>query len=197
MESFPSPLILLTGPKHSGKTSAGRALAPLIRAQFIDLDELIETRTGKSPRALYREGTLIFKAAEAEALEYLLDLPVQEASPGLRLAAAGGGLIDNRRAMDLLRLPPRNRQGGVLQIYLEISAETAWKRIWRDAQETEELPPFLGVEDPRGVHAALHKRRAGAYREAAGIILDAEGRSPEGIAREIQAALSGLLSANL
>ena len=188
MENALSPLlILLTGPKHSGKTSAGRALARLIRARFVDLDELIEARTGKSPRSLYREGAHLFKAAEAEALEYLLSLPDPGVSPAIRVAAAGGGLIDNRRAMDLLQDPFRNRQGpgGVLRIYLEIPAETAWKRIRRDARKTGELPPFLGVEDPRGVHAALHARRAQAYREAADIILDAKGRSPAGIAREI------------
>jgi shikimate kinase len=196
MESSPSPLILLTGPKHSGKTSVGRALARLIRAQFIDLDELIEARTGKSPRALYQEGPLIFKTAEAEALEYLLSPPVQADSPAIRVAAAGGGLIDNQRAMDLLQLPSRNLKGPeqVLQIYLEITAETAWKRIRRDARKTGELPPFLGVEDPCGVHAALHTRRARAYREASAIILDAEGRSAVGIAREIRLRLSGLLS---
>ncbi|MDR0997648.1 MAG: hypothetical protein LBL70_01155, partial [Treponema sp.] len=67
-------IILLTGPKHSGKTSAGRALVRLLAektdpaASFIDLDELVEDRTGKSPRALYREGPEIFRKAEADAL---------------------------------------------------------------------------------------------------------------------------------
>jgi shikimate kinase len=153
----------------------------LIRGRFIDLDELIEERTGKSPRTLYKEGPELFKNAEAEALEYLLGQAAQEAASVIRVAAAGGGIIDNSRAMALLGEP-----GRVLQVYLELSAETAWKRIRQAAEKTGELPPFLAGEDPQAVHRALHTRRAAAYRKAAAVILDAEGLSSTGVAREIR-----------
>ncbi|GHV72446.1 hypothetical protein AGMMS49928_29390 [Spirochaetia bacterium] len=39
-------IVLFTGPKHSGKTSAGRALAALWGSSFTDLDETVETMTG-------------------------------------------------------------------------------------------------------------------------------------------------------
>jgi shikimate kinase len=88
--------------------------------------------------------------------------------------------------MELLRSSPER----VLQVSLEIRAETAWERIAEAAQKTGEFPPFLGGEDPRTVHRALHTRRAGAYREAAAISLEAEGLSPGEIAREIRRRLA-------
>jgi len=79
--------IFLTGPKHSGKTRAGKALASLCLCEFIDLDELITLRTGKSARQLYIEGKEIFQKAEAEAVESLADGPAMSNCVSLRQAA--------------------------------------------------------------------------------------------------------------
>jgi shikimate kinase len=164
--------IFLTGPKHSGKTSAGRALSAVCSGGFIDLDELIAERTGKSPRALFREGPAVFRQAEAGALAALVESP--PAAP--YIVAAGGGIIDNSDALALLE-----KTGTLLPVYLHISADTAWKRI----SAAGELPPFLNTENPRETHRALHERRAAAYRKLARLIIEAEGKSPETIAREI------------
>jgi shikimate kinase len=173
-------IILLTGPKHSGKTSTGKALAKILNAAFIDLDELIKDRAGKSPRELYREGPECFRAAETGALESLL--AGTAASAGPLVAAAGGGLIDNASAMALLE---GAAQAGTLVVYLEVSAETAWERIQRTAESTGELPPFLDTANPRETHTALHTRRAEAYRAQAAIIIDADNKDPEEQGREI------------
>jgi shikimate kinase len=189
--------VLLVGPKHSGKTSAGRALARLWAEKdvpvlsFIDLDELVEDRTGKKPRALYREGPEIFRQAEAEALRSLFDGEDQGRSrPGLsgapdsdrgraiRIVATGGGLADNGAAMDLLRDPLLKKSGRLLTVYLEVSAETAWERIEAAAEKTGELPPFLKTENPRETHRQLHRRREAIYREIADLSLKA-GKTPE------------------
>jgi shikimate kinase len=226
------PVIIILGPKHSGKTSAGKALARLWEevgrtarggkngshapgdrriaapedrraggpgtAVFIDLDELVETREGKSPRLLYREGPEVFRRAEAEALQALLaknppgqrtagDPQVEETgnwaiatrAAGSRalgcitIAAAGGGLADNWEALEILRKSPRT-----LTVYIEVSAETAWERIRVEADRTGELPPFLDTENPQETHRRLHERRAQVYRELAAITV-AAGNTPE------------------
>jgi shikimate kinase len=172
------------GPKHCGKSSLGRALGG---AGFYDLDSLVEERSGKSPRQLYLEGPELFQAAEASALEFLLH---RNASTPLILAA-GGGLIDNREAMEMLdaALPPP------LTVYIEVSAATAWERIAAD--RSQGLPPFLQTADPQESHRLLHERRAAAYRQAADIILSGEGKTPHALAEEalwateVRAALSG------
>ncbi|MDR3192392.1 MAG: shikimate kinase [Treponema sp.] len=186
--------ILLVGPKHSGKTSAGRALARLwtekndSAASFIDLDELVEDRTGKSPRSLYGEGPEIFRKAEAEALRDIFDQAGGVNRPGLscgpdgkggrRIVAAGGGLADNGEAMDLLKRSVSRSSGRVFTVYIEVAPETAWERIAAAAENGGGLPPFLKTENPRETHRRLHQRRGAAYREIADLSVRA-GETPE------------------
>jgi shikimate kinase len=170
--------LLLTGPKHCGKTSAGRMLASLRGAVFIDLDEQIERRTGRDPRSLYREGPEVFRAAEAETLRELLEGPAEEGP--FRVIAAGGGLVDNPAALGLVR---EARQ--VCTVYLEVSAGTAWERILREAGEKGELPPFLDTANPRETHRALHERRAAACKKLARFVVNGERGRPEETAAEI------------
>jgi shikimate kinase len=200
--------IFITGPKHSGKTSAGKALAERLSGTFIDLDEFITRQTGKSPRALYLEGPGVFRKAEAGALAALLEAANGHTgdghtgdghtatghianghianghagnshAAGPQVIAAGGGLIDNPEALERLK-----KAGTALVVNLEVSAETAWNRIARSA-EKEGLPPFLKAADPQAAHRALHERRARAYREWASFTVTGEAKSPEAIAEEI------------
>jgi shikimate kinase len=174
--------IILVGPKHAGKTSAGKALAAILGGNFTDLDEQIELRTGKSVRALYKEGPGVFRQAEADALASLIG-GASSVPNAARIIAAGGGLADNGAALSLLRQPePRPAP---LLVYLHVSAETAWTRIEAQAAKTGELPPFLNTGNPRETHCRLHERRAAAYREIAAFTIDAEGKSPAELGEEI------------
>jgi shikimate kinase len=177
-------IILIMGPKHSGKTSAGRILAERSNSEFIDLDAWIESKTGKSPRSLYREGPEVFRCAEAEALRVLLN----ECAGAARdrgvsyIIAAGGGVIDNDAAMRLLK------NTKLTMVCLDINPRTAWDRIRRAARKSGEFPPFLDTADPEGTHRKLHERRAAAYRAAASIVINADNKSSEKIAAEILGA---------
>jgi shikimate kinase len=174
-------LIILTGPKHSGKTAAGRALVEQCAAVFTDLDELVEERTGKSPRSLFKEGPDVFRKAETEALHSLLTEGL--AGENFHVVAAGGGLVDNGAALNILK------KSAAVLVYLDVSAETAWERIKASAEKAGELPPFLNTADPQETHRMLHERRAAAYREIAHIIIRADGKRPEELGREILGAL--------
>jgi phosphatidylglycerol:prolipoprotein diacylglycerol transferase len=176
---------VLVGPKHSGKTCAGAALAELLGIPFYDLDALIERAAGASPRALYREGEAVFRAAEAAALKTLF-----AETGGALVLAAGGGVIDNPDAVRALN------SAGAFVVYLDVDAGTAWERI-----AAGPLPPFLvnGRDDPEELHRRLHERRAAAYRELAGkngLAVRGEGKTPRQIAGEIAAAFAraGVLS---
>jgi shikimate kinase len=164
--------VILTGPKHSGKTSAGRALASLCSCEFIDIDDLILQGTGKSPRQLYSEGPAVFQKAEARATAALFD---EDDGEGQRVIAAGGGIIDNEEAAAALK------KTGAAVVYLDISAERAWNRIAKSG----ELPPFLRTDNPRETHRVLHERRAAAYSRIADIVIEAGGKTPQEIAEEI------------
>jgi O-acetyl-ADP-ribose deacetylase (regulator of RNase III)/shikimate kinase len=185
MQEKPSSrIILLTGPKHSGKTSIGRVLAPLLSGEFTDLDELIENQTGTSPRELYKKGVPVFRDAEFTALESLLAHTGQPGETSIRVIAAGGGIIDNPLVMARL-----GQADQMVLVCLELRAETAWERIRLTAEKTGELPPFLTTENPRDTHRLLHERRTAAYRKAADMIILAEQKTPEMIAGEIKSRL--------
>ena len=169
-------IILITGPKHSGKTHCALALGKLLNVKTVDLDELIEIQSGKSPRALFYKGSEIFRKAEAEALASLI-----KSGPCIKettlIIAAGGGLIDNTEALALLS---KYREKNICIACLDIKAETAWQRI-----NAGEMPAFLNTENPQDTHLALHERRSKAYKTLADLIIDAENKSPETIAAEI------------
>ena len=176
--------IVLVGPKHSGKTSAGKELAALLGGDFIDLDEAILRQCGKSPRELYAQAAEIFRKAEAEALAAILETPQDTAPPALqrsalRVIAAGGGIIDNPGAMALLA-----GNAEVMAVFIDVSAQTAWERISRG-----ELPPFLRTDNPKETHRLLHERRSAAYRKFALLAIEADGKNPDVIAGEIANAL--------
>lgn len=191
-------IILITGPKHSGKSLCARMLGKIIGCETIDLDGLIEKQTGASPRALYNRGPEIFQAAEARALASLFRNPPPSSATrvwsdevplrrkGCFIIASGGGLCDNREALALLsESSGLSGDREIISVYLDVSAETAWRRIPAGA----ELPPFLDTENPRETHFALHERRAKAYKAMAQITVSGENKSPEEIAGEIAGLL--------
>ncbi len=177
-------IISLVGPKHSGKSSVGKELAHLLNADFFDLDICIEERTGKTPRALYREGTEIFRKAELEALQAIVAECNRKAS--LAVLAAGGGIIDNAEAALLLREQ-------TTAVYLEVSSKTAWERIAENSRISGELPPFLQTENPLKTHRELHERRSRAYKGLSAYTINAENADIETISREIKEMLNIVL----
>jgi shikimate kinase len=180
-------IILITGPKHSGKSKCALALKKLLGCEAVDLDELVEAHSGKTPRVLYTEDPEIFKKAEAKALASLLRPPEGKNSSeqNCLIVSAGGGLIDNDEAMELFSATQCRE---TIPVYLEVSAKTAWQRILETAKN-EGLPPFLNTENPRETQRAMHDRRAKAYKAIAKITVFAENKSPEEIAREIAALM--------
>ena len=180
-----SRIVLITGPKHSGKSSCIKALGELVDGQTIDLDELVEAQSGKSPRELYAIGVESFRKAEALAFSSVL----KTSNPKQQIIASGGGLIDNSEVMALLS-EARAMQREIIIVYLDVSMETAWQRIVNDG----ELPVFLNMGNPMGLnpqetHLALHERRAEAYRKLADIIIETENKTVMEIAGEISIKL--------
>lgn len=82
--SFHGPSPLLIGFMCAGKSTVGRALAPLLGVPFIDLDREVEKRVGPLLPFIQREGEQAFRAMEREVLDEVLRGPV-------RVIATGGG----------------------------------------------------------------------------------------------------------
>jgi shikimate kinase len=191
-------IILIIGAKHSGKSLSAKALIKIIGGEIVDLDELVEKQTGKTPRELFIEGHIFFKKAEASALASVIHRqlpqpmpqPTSQTEGETLIIAVGGGIVDNDEAMALIseaKVPSADRQ--LIAVYLEISAETEWQRILEISGDGE-LPPLINTNNPKETHLALHNRRAKAYKAVAGITVLAENRNPEEIAGEIAEQLS-------
>ena len=168
-------LIILCGPKHSGKTSAGRELAKKLSAPFFDLDQLVEEKTGQSVRELFLADEALFQREEAVALAELFASDLLMA-----IVAPGGGIIDNPGAMALIQKESARH----CTAYLEVSSETAWRRIASDG----ELPPFLKaptLDAAKEKHRLLHERRAKEYKKIADYCISAEAKSAVCLAEEL------------
>lgn len=89
--------LVLAGFMGTGKSAVGRLVAARLGREFVDIDQLIETRAGRTiPRIFEEEGEAVFRALEAEAC--------QELSVGQSWVVATGGwalgLPANRAAVE-------------------------------------------------------------------------------------------------
>ena len=89
--------IVLTGMPGSGKTTVGKILAEKYGFEFVDTDEYIRLKWGKTPKHIIREdGIDAFRDAETKAIE---EISVKSGC----VIATGGGAILREKNMDLLR----------------------------------------------------------------------------------------------
>ena len=89
--------VVLVGLMGSGKTTVGRLLATRLGRPFVDSDEVIETREGRTVREIWRtDGEQAFRELETAALQAALSAD----EPSV-IAAAGGVVLADRNRMAL------------------------------------------------------------------------------------------------
>ena len=162
--------VWLVGPMGAGKTEGGRRLAVLLGLPFVDLDAIVEERTGKPVAELFRaEGEARFRGLEAEAVGSAAKGPAA-------VVGTGGGVVLGDAAWRTMR------SSGVV-LGLTATRETLLARL---AGETARRPLLAG-DAGAALEKVLRERRQ-LYRRA-DATLDTEGLSPDGVA----GALVGLL----
>jgi len=163
--------IVLVGLMGAGKSTAGRHLARLLGRQFVDLDERIARRAGRSISELFAvAGEAAFRELEVgETLEIGADI---RGSSGAVVVAAGGGWMANREARAALP--------DATIVWLKVAPAEAARRIGRSGAER----PLLTGEDSVARLAGLLDERLPAYREAT-YTVDTSGLDPTMVARRI------------
>ena len=206
-------VLCLTGMPGCGKSSVGRLLAERSAVPFHDLDMLIETRSGRSIREIFRtDGEPVFRTLEHEVLAAVLSVAVPGNPPAAALEhaalrtldcvlALGGGTVMTAACAELVRLK-------TCCIYLRARAETLCRRLSADGQT--ELRPLLspvGAACPQPIGAdgpaalcdsisplrqrieELLAEREPVYSATARFTIDTDTLSPAGIADEIRRRL--------
>lgn len=167
-------MIVLVGFMAAGKSTVGRLLAERLGWEFVDLDDHILARTGRTPARIIRDdGEAAFRAVEAEATRELAG------RERLVLAPGGGWGVDPRTMVDL--------GAGSIRIWLRIPAAEAVRRAEADSADR----PLLGDPGTRLERAeALLRERETSY-ETADHVVDAAGRAPDEVVDAILAWLRG------
>jgi len=179
MEKFfhlPDKDIILTGFMGAGKTSAGKELARLTGRKFLDTDQEVELKEGRSIPAIFEScGENYFRQLEAEIISSLDGYP-----PGKLVVSTGGGAVLREDNCRLLR-----RRG----IVVLLSATPA--EILERIRGEKGIRPLLEHSQPEKRISALLNEREKVYREAAHLILDTSGSYPGQVALTILDELRG------
>lgn len=158
--------IVLIGFMGTGKTVAGRRLARILGRPFLDTDDEIERKAGKSVARIFREdGEAHFRSRENLLCRKL-------AAPQGLVVATGGGMVVNPENTALLR------RGGVL-IGLTADPEVILERVGR-----KDTRPLLRGSDKWARIEKLMRERAGVY-DVARFTVDTGVSSPTRTVRGI------------
>ena len=194
-------IITLTGFMGCGKSSVGRCLSELLCCPFIDLDEAICGRAGKSiPEIFASEGETEFRKLEAETLRSILtpsdavrtekqSLPLQAMGPSLcgqrgstvspslqhrMVIALGGGTVMTPECSEIVK------ERSVC-IYLKASIDTLVRHLETEASGR----PMLQGDSLRSRIEELMNLRSKTYETIAHITIETDGKSIDAIAEEI------------
>ena len=89
-----TPVIILCGFMATGKTTVGRALAEMLGLRFVDTDEMIEARAGKTIAEIFAsDGEAWFRDLEAEVCTSLAFAHDASTPPKGAVIASGGGSL--------------------------------------------------------------------------------------------------------
>lgn len=150
-----SPSVFLTGFMGCGKSTVGRLLASELGSSFVDLDDEIERRAGRSISEVFaEEGEGAFRDLEHEALREQAAL-IRSGSP--RVVALGGGAFVFERNRTLIESVGRS-------VWLDAPADVLWERVRNQSHRplAKSKNTFLALLEKRIPHYAFATLRVDA-----------------------------------
>jgi shikimate kinase len=163
----PPGRIVLVGFMGAGKTTVGPLVAAILGWDFIDMDEAIEARTGRSVAALFSElGEDRFRQEERA-------LAAELRSRSRLVVAAGGGAFAQDATRKLLS------EGGIA-VWLRCDLATILERVEPDGSRP--------LAANRAIMKNLLADRESSYR-LADVAVDSGGAGAEEVARRVVEAV--------
>ena len=179
-------MVTLTGFMGSGKTTVGKVLADFLGCPFMDLDDLIVKKAGKSiPDIFAQDGEEAFRQLEAKILRQ----QVEKYAESTVVLALGGGAILAPASASLLHEK-------TVCIYLRATLDTLLARLEGETSGRpllQKIPGQAGNDggsvvmpgpDRASVAARLAAREP-IYEETAHVTIDTDGLTPDEVADEI------------
>lgn len=158
-----------------GKSTVGRRLAEVLGCTFADLDAVIEDMCSMDIKSIFAScGEEFFRKKEHEALHKLLHVTEE----GNIVIALGGGTVTVPECRTEI-------QTAAVCIYLRAEADTIIRNL---SSGTAGRPLLAGCKDKAELEERIEKmlnERQGIYKNAAHIIIDTDGKSPDELANEI------------
>lgn len=140
--------IVLIGLMGSGKTTVGKLLAEKTGMKFVDTDELIVQKAGKSIKQIFAdEGELFFRDLESEVIE---EVSLQE---NTIISTGGGAVLRDENTENL-------QKNGIL-FYLYAPAEELYERIKNDKER-----PLINTSNPVETLKKIQASREMFYERA-------------------------------
>jgi shikimate kinase len=167
--------IFLIGYRGTGKSSAAREIARRLNFDWVDADDEIERRTGKTIAAIFaEEGETAFRDLEA--------VIVQELSRRRRaVIALGGGAVLREANRQVIRA------AGTV-VWLTASVDTILQRLAAD-EATSHRRPNLTSSGGRSEVETVLAARTQIYRQCATLIVDTERKTAAEVADDIVMSL--------
>jgi shikimate kinase len=158
--------LALVGFMGTGKSSVGQLAAGQLHFRFVDTDELIEERSGKSITGIFAdEGETRFREYERAVVEELNTWHKT-------VIATGGGLVTIPENLALLKTH-------ALVVCLWASPEAIWERVRHQTHR-----PLLQTPDPPKKIRELLTRREPFYRQA-DVLINTDRRSIKEVVHQV------------
>ena len=158
--------IALIGFMGAGKTSVGRLAAEQLHFDYLDTDEVIQSRTGRTITEIFStDGEPAFRKMES-------DLVAELAARTKTVISTGGGLPVNPQNLN-------NLKKYALVVCLWASPEKIWERVKNQTHR-----PLLHGPDPQKKIRDLLAVREPFYKQA-DVLLNTELRSVREVAQQL------------
>jgi len=163
------PAVVLVGPMGAGKSTVGRFVAEALGVGFLDTDEAVEHRTGRSVAELFvDEGEAYFRELERDAVADAL------ATHDGVLALGGGAVLD---------AGTRDQLAGHCVVFLRVGLSDAAQRVGLGVSR----PLLLG--NVRGRIKQLLDERTPVYESVASHVVDTDGVTAREVADRVRAVV--------
>ena len=163
--------IILIGYRCSGKTSVGKRLARELGRLFVDTDDWLKEKAGRSISNIVEDdGWEGFRQLEREVIQ-------EVCSRDNTVIATGGGAI-----LDPANVAAMQRNGRV--VWLKVSPQKVKQRMARD-ENTDDLRPSLTSKGLYDEIVDVLKEREPLYEQAMDLVIDTDHKTIDEIVHKV------------